>query len=301
MIPKTLHIIWVGDESRRPDNCIRTWIELNPQWTVKIWGNDDLAETDWVNTHHMREMSKRELNGVADMMRWEILYRHGGFVVDADSVCVRPLDDWLLECEAFACWENELARPGLIAAGYFACEAENAFVGQIILDIQAEPTVVNDMAWKTVGPMRLTEAYRRYAYAGLSILPSHMVIPEHFTGTKYIGSGPIYAHQEWGSTRRSYDTLHTKRFGADGRALPDEAVAATAKAASDDAALAASMAAPGRDTVARPPAVAPAVAPAKAAKAPATARVEAQMAQVETMERPPQSPGSQPNRGAAAS
>jgi mannosyltransferase OCH1-like enzyme len=242
VIPKTLHIIWVGDDSRRPDNCIRTWIERNPQWTVKIWGNDDLAETDWVNTLHMREMSRRELNGVADMMRWEILYRHGGFVVDADSVCIRPLDDWLLECEAFACWENELARPGLIAAGYFACEAENPFVGQIILDIQAEPTVVNDMAWKTVGPQRLTDAYRRYAYAGLSVLPSHLFIPEHFTGTRYVGSGPVYARQEWASTRRSYDTLHTKTFGADGKAAKAKTVAAPAVRVEEQMAQAAMVA-----------------------------------------------------------
>ena len=35
MIPKKLHIIWVGDESKRPDNCIQTWIDKNPAWTVR--------------------------------------------------------------------------------------------------------------------------------------------------------------------------------------------------------------------------------------------------------------------------
>jgi mannosyltransferase OCH1-like enzyme len=181
----------------------------------------------------MREMSKRELNGVADMMRWEILYNEGGFVVDADSVCLRPLDDALLDCEAFACWESEIARPGLIAAGYFACAAENPFVGQIVIDINQAETVVNDMAWKTVGPMRLTESYRRYAYHGLNILPSHLFIPEHFSGVRYQGPGPVYAHQEWASTKRSYDTLHLASFDAQGRAVvtappPRGAVAAPA-------------------------------------------------------------------------
>ena len=117
-IPRIIHVIWVGDESRRPDNCISTWKQHNPDWTVKIWGNAELGSRGWINAKHMRTMSKRELNGVADMMRWEILYEEGGFLVDADSVCTRPLDDWLLEQEAFACWENELVRPGLIAAGY---------------------------------------------------------------------------------------------------------------------------------------------------------------------------------------
>jgi mannosyltransferase OCH1-like enzyme len=226
MIPKTLHFIWVGDEAKRPDNCIRTWAEHNPAWQIKVWGNASLVDHEWFNARHMREMSKRELNGVADMMRWEILYNEGGFVVDADSVCVRPLDDSLLDCEAFACWESEIARPGLIAAGYFACAAANRFVGQIVTDIYNEPTVVNDMAWKTVGPMRLTESYRRYAYHGLSILPSHLFIPEHFTGVRYEGPGPVYAHQEWASTKRSYDTLHTRQFALDGRNPAAAAVAA---------------------------------------------------------------------------
>ncbi|MDQ2780695.1 MAG: mannosyltransferase [Pseudomonadota bacterium] len=242
MIPKTIHTIWVGDESRRPDNCIRTWAERNPDWTVNVWGNEELAHTDWINTDHMREMSKRELNGVADMMRWEILYRHGGFVVDADSICIRPLDDWLLEFEAFACWESELARPGLIAAGYFACAPKNAFVGQIILDIKAEASVVNDMAWKTVGPLRLTDSYRRYNYAGLSILPSHMFIPEHFTGAAYAGSGTVYARQAWGSTKQCYETLHTRRFDAGGRVIDDAAAASAADPA--DAPAGATVGAP---------------------------------------------------------
>jgi mannosyltransferase OCH1-like enzyme len=212
MIPKTLHIIWVGDQSRRPDNCIQTWVQHNPGWTIKLWDNQDLADYGWFNARHMREMAPRELNGVADMMRWEILYNEGGFVVDADSVCVRALDDWLLEHEAFACWENEIERPRLIAAGYVAAQAGNEFFGQIINDIQAEPSVVHDMAWKTVGPLRLSNAYQRYRYTGLSILPSHYFIPEHFSGTRYTGSGPVYAQQHWGSTRRSYDTLHLQSF-----------------------------------------------------------------------------------------
>jgi mannosyltransferase OCH1-like enzyme len=211
LIPKLLHIIWVGDESKRPDNCIRTWVEHHPDWHIQLWGNADLAERSWVNARHMRAMAEREMNGVADLMRWEILYEQGGLLVDADSICVRRLDDWLLEHEAFACWENELVRPKLIAAGYVATVAENPFFGQIIQDIHADASVVHDMAWKTVGPLRLTESFHRYQYTGLSVLPSHYFIPEHYTGLSYQGRGPVYARQAWASTRQSYDTLHLQQ------------------------------------------------------------------------------------------
>lgn len=210
MIPKILHIIWVGDESKRPDNCIATWVKHNPDWKVQIWGNEDLQTTEWVNARHMREMFTRELNGVADLMKWEILYYQGGFVVDADSICQRPLEDWLLEGEAFACWENEIDRPKLIAAGYVASVPENPFFGQIIQDINAEDSVIDDMAWKTVGPLRLTTAYYKYRYGNLTIWPSHFFIPQHFAGQSYEGGGRVFATQEWASTRRTYDTLYQR-------------------------------------------------------------------------------------------
>lgn len=208
MIPKILHFIWVGDESKRPDNCIDTWRQHHPDWTILLWGNAELNEVKWHNRAHMDAMYERELNGVADMMRWEILYSNGGIVLDADSICLRPLDEALLNCEAFACWENEIARPGLIAAGYFGSVPGNGFVKQIVRDIHAEASVTHDLAWKTVGPLRLTESYRKYGYSKLRIYPSHYFIPRHFTGIAYEGSDPIFADQLWGSTRKTYDQIH---------------------------------------------------------------------------------------------
>lgn len=219
MIPKILHFIWVGDESKRPDNCIQTWVQHNPLWSVKVWGNAELANTKWINSAHMRQMATRELNGVADMMRWEILFSEGGFLIDADSICLRALDEELLNLEAFACWESEVARPGLIAAGYFACSAGNSFVHQIIQDIHNEPSVIHKMAWETVGPQRLTESYRRYQYQALHILPSHYFIPEHFSGIIYNGPGPVYASQKWGSTKSKYGILHLVNFDEKGNEI----------------------------------------------------------------------------------
>ncbi|KMS53440.1 mannosyltransferase [Novosphingobium barchaimii LL02] len=208
MIPRTFHFIWVGDESKRPDNCMETWRAAHPDWRFHLWGNAELDGRGWINADHMAQMRTRELNGVADMMRWEILLEHGGVVFDADAICTAPLDDWLLDCEAFACWESEIARPGLIAAGYFGCRPGNSFVRQIVEDIAALPSVTDAMAWQTVGPQRLTDSYRKHRYTPLRIYPSHYFIPRHFTGVKYEGSDKVYAHQLWGSTLGIYDGIY---------------------------------------------------------------------------------------------
>lgn len=212
-VPRTLHFIWVGDESLRPDNCIQTWRNHHGgHWNIKIWGNADLKRlAGWKLGRHMRDMATRELNGVADMMRWEILYEEGGIVIDADSKCLKSLDAGdFLEWEAFACWESEIVRPGLIAAGYFGSEPGTPFLRQMIIDINNtyDP---KQMAWQSVGPLRLTQAYRHYQYHGLHIYPSHYFIPAHFTGVTYNGRGPVYAEQFWGSTRRGYAELHLRK------------------------------------------------------------------------------------------
>jgi len=74
-------------------------------------------------------MYSRELNGVADIMRYEILFNEGGIALDADSLCLRPLEDWVLEPAAFAAWEHEHIRPGLIAAA--ALVAAKGFLYEI--------------------------------------------------------------------------------------------------------------------------------------------------------------------------
>ena len=58
-----------------------------------------------------------EINGKADILRWEILYKYGGVFIDADSICIEPIDNELISKKCFAGWEQEELRPGLIATG----------------------------------------------------------------------------------------------------------------------------------------------------------------------------------------
>jgi mannosyltransferase OCH1-like enzyme len=203
-IPRTIHIVWIGDEKKRPDDLIQTWIDKNPSWEVKVWGNEELHGVNWENSAHIQTyLEQKQYNGVADMMRYEILYTHGGFAVDADSECVAPLEDWLFCNSACAPWENEVTRPNLIAMGYMASAAGHPLFKEIIEAIKNDPTIPDGPAWIKTGPVLFTEVYKKHP-ENVHVWPSHYFIPEHYTGVKHEGKGPIFAHQKWMTTLNTY-------------------------------------------------------------------------------------------------
>ncbi|MFZ3349329.1 MAG: glycosyltransferase [Xanthobacteraceae bacterium] len=199
-IPKVLHIVWIGDESKRPVKWLETWQQRNPTYRLRVWDNKDLTSRSWRTRRHMQSLLSSQIHGVADMMRWEILHELGGFTLDADTICLRPLPDWLFELESFACWEHELVRPGLISNAFVASIPHNDFFARIVRDIAKDSSVPSTAAWRSVGPMRLTDSYHRYGYSNLTILPSHFFMPRHFSGVKYTGSKIVYGEQQWSST-----------------------------------------------------------------------------------------------------
>ena len=49
-------------------------------------------------------------------MRYEILKEVGGFIPEADSICLRPADElWDQAGAAYMVHENEVAKPGLVS------------------------------------------------------------------------------------------------------------------------------------------------------------------------------------------
>ena len=83
MIPKIIHQIWVGDQSKRPDSLIQTWIDMNPSWEHILWTEENMPEL----TNQKQFDAMNELAGKADILRYELLNTHGGFFIDADSSC----------------------------------------------------------------------------------------------------------------------------------------------------------------------------------------------------------------------
>ena len=92
MIPRVFHQIWLG-EGPFPYAVEReTWHRFHPGWEHRLWTErdlpGDLALTEAANL--LRQPAER-----ADILRLELLHRHGGVYLDADFECLKPVDPLL--------------------------------------------------------------------------------------------------------------------------------------------------------------------------------------------------------------
>jgi len=183
-----------------------SWREKNPTWQYRAWGNEDveLAPGEpWGLRVAWDKM--KEWNGRADILRLLVLQRFGGFFVDADSLCLRPIPDAWLECEAFAAYENERHLPGTIATGYIGSIPGGSLVTHVIAEIERRSKRwdwAKEPAWRSVGPLIFTEIAKQHPE--LKILPARHLLPEHYSGVPPLETGESpYAMQFWGSTIHS--------------------------------------------------------------------------------------------------
>lgn len=100
MIPRVLHQIWLGPDPL-PEEYARyseTWREHHPAWDLRMWTEDNLPDGLRRKEVHERLRPPAERS---DILRLELLFRHGGVYVDTDFECRAPLDDLLEGVEFF--------------------------------------------------------------------------------------------------------------------------------------------------------------------------------------------------------
>jgi len=212
-IPKIIHQIWIGPKPR-PSRFMDTWAAKNPDFEYILWSESELIKRGMIFLECQKEIDDMsEINGKADIIRWEILYKYGGIFLDADSICIEPLDDILFNksIKAFSAYENEEIRQGLVATVAMGFPPKHPLCRAAIDWILTNDSSVErtgQRAWITVGPGMITRLMQTGLYPDVTIFPSYFFLPVHFGGKSYSGHGKIYASQEWGSTRQNYETMN---------------------------------------------------------------------------------------------
>ena len=206
MIPKLLHQLWIGSNPC-PSKLMDTWKTKHPDFEYIFWN-----EKEFINREITFECQEkidliREINGKADIIRWELLYKFGGVFIDADSICIEPIDDYFMKKPAFASYENESVRTGLVATGTMGFPPKHPLCRHIIDWIKSDessPYIIEKKAWFSVGPGLLTRFLNTGKYPDFAVFPSHVFLPVHFDGPPYSGHKKVYAHQYWGTNYQLY-------------------------------------------------------------------------------------------------
>lgn len=215
MIPKIIHQLWVGPK-KPPLALMHSWRKMNPTWDYMFW-DEAALRTQFPNGLRNQQQydHMEELCGKCDIARTEILDNLGGFFIDADSICLSPLDDFLLVNDSFTCYENEFERGNLLACGYLASTPDNDLmkllieaisrtdIKQVLEVADRSPFDSSHRAWQLTGSGLLTSTVFRNKYTAITIYPSYYFIPSHYSGRRYTGPAKAYCDQLWGSTAGS--------------------------------------------------------------------------------------------------
>jgi inositol phosphorylceramide mannosyltransferase catalytic subunit len=131
MIPRVIHQIWIGpdplpDEHRR---WIETWRRHHPNWEHRLWTEDSLPE-DPIRPEILERL--RAPVERADILRLEILYRHGGVYVDTDVECLRPVDEVLAGHD----FVGVCVKPGRMTNTFIASVAAHPLLERALQEVR---------------------------------------------------------------------------------------------------------------------------------------------------------------------
>ena len=90
-------MIWVGADPAPPfvGEYFQGWKTLMPEWDLRLWTNEDIHSTEFSEDYQRLIDSARQGAQKADIMRYYILWKHGGIYMDADVEPHRSLEPLL--------------------------------------------------------------------------------------------------------------------------------------------------------------------------------------------------------------
>ena len=200
MIPKTIQYCWYGGEKTQlAQNCIESWRRLLPGWQLCEWneGNTDLHSCAYVEEAY----AKGKYAFVADVVRLDMLVRHGGVYLDSDVELLRPLDA-LLDCGLFLGYESK---------HYFSTATIGALPGNKLLQsllrlYQEMPhfperpatinTLLTDLFFRQYP---LERKSGRQSYQGIELYPEEVLCPVKTGGQIHSTDNTIAVHHFSGS------------------------------------------------------------------------------------------------------
>lgn len=173
MIPRVLHHIWINaaDPSLpAPFSTYRDgWRALHPDWTLRLWNLDNI---DFPLVRPELLPLCANYAQMADVLRLEVLHRHGGVYIDTDFEPIRPIDALLQGAEHVFCSEDGVS----VSTGFLAAVPGSMLIRRCLdalpQRLGAAPPNVES------GPGFITGQLLREGFdGGVRLLPSRLLYP----------------------------------------------------------------------------------------------------------------------------
>lgn len=172
---KSIHQIWVGPNPI-PARCLefmQAIRRLHSDFVYRLWTDNELLPENFANLafiHATPSFAQK-----ADIMRYEILYRHGGVYLDTDFEVFKPLEP-LLTHDLVVCNEDDHVDKYMTNAFIYAAP-ENPNLQHCVEAIKT-CRLDGEHVNRDTGPY----FFRRcISLENARVLPTHTMYPVHYT------------------------------------------------------------------------------------------------------------------------
>lgn len=126
MIPKIIHYAWFGTEMpEETAKRINNWKKILPGWKFICWNenNYDIHKFKFSG----KKYDERKYGYIVDELRYDVLFRYGGFYLDTDEIIKKDLTPFLDHKMVWGFMYDNSISGGLIGS-----EPKNAFLKYLL-------------------------------------------------------------------------------------------------------------------------------------------------------------------------
>lgn len=221
-VPKIIHHLWPGDDAFPATRegwtdltaahfhaWRASWQVCHPDWTMMFWRRALTADP---RVNALLTRTDVSVAAKSDVLRWQVLFEHGGVYADVDVECIRALDArWQPPADGVLLVE-EWPRTDLYSPSLLVAAPGSAAVGAV-RDALVEVTQTVDASVLTREPHVRTGAHAVTRIlrekGGLRLLPAWMANARSARGPE-----PGYAHHHYAGSETQEGWSHVDRFGA---------------------------------------------------------------------------------------
>lgn len=199
-VPAQIHFIWYGSDA--PDEVqhnVTRCQELNPDWQVTLWSDRPqphvrvpvklFTDQAWPQ-QQLVTLFQDHLGVLGDILRYQIIYTHGGMYLDADVTCLRPFTEPMFR-QSFVC--AELTQYKNLCNSAFAFPAQSACLQYVMACLEENLAAHRPLSVvRLAGPLFFTTCLQQYGDARIQNIPQQVMLGHVRAPTD---SRPLYAKE----------------------------------------------------------------------------------------------------------